>query len=282
MDRFGMLLRRRVIPLALAAAILAISPAAAAQTNSPPAAAVSASEQAQLERAVARGRLLFELDRAAWVGTDDMVANLPDYRSIGLSGYIVDRDGDAYSIIFYGGPADNPVAFYRGRVENRQVVSRQVFAAAERPVLTALQRRLVSARETANRLGRRPCGDQPFNTVVVPPEAADASIDLYLLTPQVRQGEFPMGGHFRATINADGSVGENREFTRSCLSMPRPPNAAGLFVSHLLDPVPTEVHVFTSLTAGVPLFVGIRSRVFAVTGDRITISDLPAPPAPKS
>jgi len=282
MDCFGMLFRHRLIPSVLAAAIPAMSPAAAAQTSPPPAATVSASEQAQLDRAVARGRLLFELDRAAWVGTDDMMANLRDYRSIGLRGYVVDRDGDALVVIFYGGPAENPVAFYRGRVENRRVVSRQVFAAAERPALTALQHRLVAAREAANRLGRRPCGDRPFNTVAIPPDAPDAPIELYLLTPQVRQGEFPLGGHFRAAINADGSVGENRAFTRSCLSMPRPPNAAGLFVSHLLDPVPTEVHVFTSLTAGVPVFVGIRNRVFAVTGDRITISDLPAPPAPKS
>ena len=282
MNRFGVSRRCRLIPSMAAAAILAISSAAAGQTNPPPSATVSASEQAQLDRAVARGRLLFELDRAAWVGTDDMIANLRDYRSVGLRGYIVDRDGDALVVIFFGGPADNPVAFYRGRVENRRVVSRQVFAAAERPALTPVQRRLAAAREAANRLGRRPCGDRPFNTVVIPPEAPDAPIDLYLLTPQVRQGEFPLGGHFRAAINVDGSVGENREFTRSCLSMPRPPNAAGLFVSHLLDPVPTEIHVFTSLTAGVPLFVGIRNRVFAVTGDRITISNLPAPPAPKA
>ncbi len=276
MDRIG---RRLVLLLAgAAAAFLAVPPAVAMQAPAP----ISAAEQVLLDRAIARGRLLFELDRAAWVGTDDMMANLPDFRSIGLRGYIVERDGDAYSITFYGGGADAPAAFYRGRVENRRIVSREVFPAAQRPALTPLQRRLAATREAANRLGRRPCGDRPFNTVVIPPEAPDAEIDLYLLTPQVRNGEFPMGGHFRATIGADGNVGENREFTRSCLSMARPPNAAGLFVTHLLDPVPTEIHVFTSLTADVPIFVGIRNRVFAVTGDRITISDLPAPPAPKA
>jgi hypothetical protein len=29
-----------------------------------------------------------------------------------------------------------------------------------------------------------------------------------------------------------------------------------LVVTHLLDPIPTEIHVFTALAAGLPVFVG--------------------------
>lgn len=243
---------------------------------------VPAAERSQVDWVAARGRLLFELDRAAWVGTDDMVARVADHRTAGLRGYIVERDGPAYVVTFFGGPADAPVAFYRGQVENRRIVAREVFPASARPALTPMQRRLAAAREAADRLGRRPCGRAPFNTVVIPPDAPDGPIDLYLLTPQVRDGEFPIGGHFRFTINADGSVAADRAFTRSCLLMPRPDRAAGLFVSHLLDPVPTEIHVFTSFAAGVPVFVGIGGRVFTVNQERISISDMPAPPPPKT
>ena len=84
MDGFGTGRRHCVAPWLAAAVLLSASPAFAQQA---PSAAVSTSEQALLDRAVARGRLLFELDRAAWVGTDDMIANLRDYRSIGLRGY---------------------------------------------------------------------------------------------------------------------------------------------------------------------------------------------------
>ena len=273
MDRFAARLRRRFLIL-LAVAASAVSPAFAVHAQAP----ISAPDQALLDRAVARGRLLFELDRAAWVGTDDMMANLPDFRSIGLSGYIVERDGDAYSVIFYGGPAAAPVAYYRGRVESRRVVSREVFAATDRPALTPLQRRLAAARDAANRLGRRPCGDRPFNTVVVPPEAADAPIELYLLTPQVRNGEFPMGGHYRAVINADGSVGETQEFMRSCMTMTSRPDAVGIVVTHLLGPVPTELHVFTSLTSRMLVFVTIDGRLFRVDGaSPIQLVERPAP-----
>jgi hypothetical protein len=264
-------------PILVAAALLA-APLAGPAFARP----ITPAEQTQIDWVVARGRLLFELDRAAWVGTDDMMARIRDYRTAGMRGYFVEREGTALIVTFFGGPADAPVAFYRGRVENRRVASSEVFPANGRPSLTPLQRRLAAAREMTGRLGHAPCGRSPFNTVVVPPDAPDGPIDLYLLTPQPSAGTFPLGGHFKATINADGSVAANRGFTRSCLMMPRPDGAAGLFVSHLLDPVPTEIHVFTSFTAGVPVFVGISGRVFAVNQDQISISDLPAPPPPKT
>jgi hypothetical protein len=53
----------------------------------------------------------------------------------------------------------------------------------------------------------------------------------------------------------------------------RPPagaKSAALFITHLLDPVPTEIHVFSSLVAHVPVMVGTRDgRIWAVDGTRI-------------
>ena len=42
-----------------------------------PASAQTAEERAQLAWVVERGRLIFDLDRAAWVGTDDLLERLP-------------------------------------------------------------------------------------------------------------------------------------------------------------------------------------------------------------
>jgi hypothetical protein len=241
-----------------------------------PAPAQTPDEQRQLDWVTARGRLLFELDRAAWVGTDDMFAQIRDAASSGMRGYVVERDGDALAVTFFGGPPGAPVAFYRGRVENRRVVSRQVYPADARPSLTAIQRRMAAASETARTIDRRPCGTATFNTAIIPPETPDGPIDLYLLTPQVRDGIWPAGGHHRFTIAPDGAILSSRAFTNTCIDLgggggPNEDTVA-LAVTHLLDPLPTEIHVFTSLTSGLPLGVSTHPRrIWWVTGDRIQI-----------
>jgi hypothetical protein len=38
-----------------------------------------------------------------------------------------------------------------------------------------------------------------------------------------------------------------------------------MFITHLLDPVPTEIHVFTAFGSGLPLYVGVRDgRLYSV------------------
>ena len=255
---------------ALSAIIFAVAVAA-------PSLAQTAEERARLDWVGQRGRMLYDLDRAAWVGTDDMLERIRDARSIGLRGYIVERDGEALSVIFFGGADAAPVAFYRGRVVDGRVVDRDVFPAGARPALTPAQRRLAAVRAMAPLMDRRSCNEGALNTAVIPPESPDGPIDLYLLTPQVRTGEFSFGGHSRFTIAADGSVVSSRDFARSCLVFggersPRPERTEAMMVTHLLDPIPTEIHVFTSLSARLPVFVGTADqRVWAVEGDRIRL-----------
>lgn len=240
-----------------------------------PAFAQSDEEAARIAWTLERGRLLFEIDRAAWVGTDDMLEQVRDAATSGMRGYIVERDQSGFIITFYGGPPDAPLTFYRGVVRERRVVSREVFAAASRPPLTAMQKSLAGARDMASSLRRRSCNGRPFNTAVIPPSAPEEPIDLYLLTPQLRIDEFPFGGHFRFTIARDGSVLSDRPFTNSCLAMQVPPGErpAALGVSHLLDPIPTELHVFTAMTSGFPIMVGTHDpdRAWWVTGEEIRL-----------
>jgi hypothetical protein len=57
-----------------------------------------------------------------------------------------------------------------------------------------------------------------------------------------------------------------------------------LFMTHLLDPQPTEAHVFTSLSFHVPLFVGTMSNniLWEVSGASIEAKDvMPGSPAAK-
>lgn len=248
-----------------------------------PALAQTPEERAQLDWAVQRGQLLFEIDRAAWVTTDDLQRRVRDFRSQGIGGWTVERDGRAFVVTYYAGQGDARAAVYRGRVENRRVVSREVFRAGARPLLTPFQRRLADARGAIARLGRRPCSPAPFNAAVIPPEAPDAPIHVYALTAQTEANTFPFGGHYRLTLTPAGEIGSQRDFTRACLNMatPRGQRVAGLAVSHLLDQVPTEIHVFLSIWIGLPVFVGTSEpqRVWEVTGARIEL--IPADRAPR-
>ena len=108
------------------------------------------------------------------------------------------------------------------------------------------------------------CGAK-LNTVLLPPERAGGPTLLYVLTPIARPEVFPFGGHYRMEVAADGTVSGIRTFTNSCLEVPKPSAAqaksgALMFVTHLLDPVPTEIHVFTALEAHAPLFVGTGGK----------------------
>ena len=157
-----------------------------------------------------------------------------------------------------------------------RVVSRDVFLAGNRPLLGPLQARMAAARRVAAGQDHRPCGGDQFNYLVVPPTAVDGPIDVYQISPQMARGRIPLGGHFKTSVAADGSIASTRGYTNRCLDLDVPEVATGarpapLAVTHLLDPLPTEVHVLLSILAARPLVVVADDpqRLFAVTGEGI-------------
>ena len=99
-------------------------------------------------------------------------------------------------------------------------------------------------------------------------------MEVYFLSPQVRNDVYPFGGHFRVTVAPDGKMLSSRAFTKNCLDMPAPPaDAFGFGVSHLLDPIPTEIHVSTALVARNPVLVMTGDRTWQFDGRSITLLD---------
>ena len=97
------------------------------------------------------------------------------------------------------------------------------------------------------------------------------------MSTQSENNSYPFGGHFRVEVSADGTAGASRVFTRSCLTMSGhgADKSAAMFITHLLDPVPTEIHVFTALTAHQPVGVGtMDKRLWWVTGEAIEVRKL--------
>jgi hypothetical protein len=252
-----------------------------------PVASQTPEERTRLDWAVARGRLLFEVDRAAWVTTDDMQEHLPQADQQLVRGWTVERDGTAFVVVYFTmGQGEVLRVLYRGRVENRRVVSRETFGPGAGPELTPMQRRIADGYRLITQTNMRICADRP-NLAVIPPDSLDAPMDVYVLTPQTQAGIFPFGGHSRATFSAAGALLSQRAFTNSCLNMGGPPtpgdHTVAVAVTHLLDPIPTEIHVFMAIWMETPVMVstGEPLRIWGVTGDRIELIE-PAPAAPRT
>ncbi len=251
-----------------------------------PAAAQTPEERQRLDWTVQRGRLLFEIDRAAWVTTDDFRDRLTEADQRLIRGWTVERDGAGFSVVYFSaGEGNARRAIYRGRVENRRVVSRETFRPGAGPELTPMQRRIADAYGLLSQANIRVCARGTPNLAVIPPESLDAPMDVYVLTPQTQEGIFPFGGHSRVTFSAAGALLSQRAFTNSCLNLStRPPSdlsaseqLAGLVVTHLLDPIPTEVHVFMAIWTELPVTVSTAEphRIWEVTGDRIELMATP-------
>ena len=133
-----------------------------------------ASDATAIAQAVRQGRAIYAYDQAAWHGTDDMLARIGDARGK-LGGYVADGPVDAPRLVFFdrGTPAR---ALYVAVVLPGKPVAGTLVAAGDPDPLTADDRVMIAARTTATAAiaaaGVRPCCAQPFNTVVLPPDAA--------------------------------------------------------------------------------------------------------------
>ena len=259
---------------------MAILVAAAQVTAAPPVIATedSRSEQQRLNDASIFGVMIYAFDRAAWVSTDSLMEVVPRDQLVGAGGYFIEPvDKDTLRATYFKGDAASARAFFIADVRNGKVVRHDILP--EPAPLTPVQMILARAREIAKQeagaKGYRPCTAAPFNTVVLP-SVNGGPVTVYLLSPQVTNANYMMGGNYRVTIAPDGRIVGSRAFNTSCLNLKLPDRdkekVAGLFVNHLLDPVPTEIHVFASYSVQQPVFVLTPDkRTWQVRGRDISV-----------
>lgn len=258
---------------ATALAMFAGSAALAADTPASATAMSPAEEAAKLANIGLVGQIIYVLDRAGWISTDVMQEKLSKARQKEVRGWIVERAGDRMTALYYGLKDKEPYGVFAVEFTQDKVISSREIGAQD-PALSAVQRNMIRAREAAGSSKIETCG-APYNTVVIPPASETAPVNVYMLTPQTSTKAFPAGKHMRITAFPDGSFSA-RPFTRSCLSLPAPPMKAGekpvgMFLTHLLDPTPTEMHVVLSLQARMPVYVSTMepAQTWIVDGPRI-------------
>jgi hypothetical protein len=233
---------------------------------------------ADVERSCVIGRQLYVLDRAAALGTDVLMANVPDAQSRGVAGYLPLREGDAsgrpvdsYLVSFFTAE-DPPKIAYEVRIAPNQKPEFLAYAPPKQATpgfyLLALSRqRAISA---------LPVSEQPINPVVLPGDVdGKPGVLVYLLAGTKKPDVAVFGKHFRALVALDGkSVSSLVPLTNTTLEVPtRDPNGKpveALVVSHFVTAYPLETHVFTSLLWKTPIYVGTSRGVFRVDGDDIT------------
>lgn len=274
---------RMAVAVTIMAALAAMSAPLVVSAKDFAAAALSDGDQALIQRAINRGQLMYAYDQAAWHGTDDLRVKLPDF-STRVDGWVVDGPRDAPRLIFYSKDKDNPKAVYVADFRDNKLLSSKVLGPEDDTTLTPRQLTLIDVRRRAlealfkSKLGF--CAKATPNSIVLPPESAAGPYLVYFMTPQINNDSVPLGGHYLFEVSADGSVRKPRAFTKACMEMPikgtpREKDTVAMGVIHLLDPVPTEIHVFTSLAANLPIYVitARNGRIWAtvLTGGNVGV-----------
>jgi hypothetical protein len=222
---------------------------------------------------------MYLYDRAAWVTSDDLLARLPHERQGEVGGWVVTPSATGLHVEYIGKDQAANRVIYAVDLTGETLTNSTVYPAAEEPTLTGTALSMANALRTARlemskHSDWQPCTNARFNTIVLPAEK-DGTIPVYFLTPQTQTGSFPFGGHYEVDVSADGRIASTRAFTHGCITLAKSPDKGGaepaaLMITHLLDPQPTEIHVFEQYYVGLPLYVmtGPKS-VWKVDGGQI-------------
>ena len=249
-------------------------------------AAPSDMEFAAAADAERRGAQMFAYDQAAWRATDRFQADLAAARisnealvTANLQGYIAEpADGGGVLVTFYGRRDDTRWAFARYLYADGKVSGRGILAEGVDRALSPLALRIAIVREKAITEMRKPehglCSDSPPNTLVVP-VGNGGGTSAYVLTSTNDAKSFPAGGHYRFDFDASGNLTGERRFMKSCFPIDwreKDGNRPEIFfVTHLLDPQPTEIHAFVS--QNIPIALGVitisNNSIWAITGGQI-------------
>lgn len=253
--------------------VMMLAAALAAEPTKTP--TVSTEEAAQIQLALNRGQLLYRYDQSAWHVTDAAMAALSKDSKQSLKGYVTVPDGDTLRTTFYGGDDSTRFRVYSAVWDGTKAVSVETYSPEAKVPVSQIEASFIKARDLAlTKAGTlENCSNRPFNSVVLPPERAGGPTAVYLFAPQTTAESVPMGGHYRLEV-LNGEVVAQRAFTKSCISLPTKVGIAqdkkgsspeALMITHLLDPTPTEIHVFSVFAAGLPIFVGVANNsIYAV------------------
>ena len=233
--------------------------------------------RAAVADAEATGRLLYRHDRAAWLATDALFAN-PRMHSLKdrLAGWVTEPVPAGIRVIFYSRD-DIPARLFEIDMDQDERLSEPMFESPE--PLSATHLAHIKARDLAIAQDYMSCA-RKYNSVVL---SSDDGIRVYVMPGFVEHGVYPLGGYHRFDIDATGeTLLSSRSYTKGCMDhrdtrdgLPAGASPAMGMFTHLLDPQPTEIHVFVSLHARLPMMIVTtrNQRMWKVAKGEISFAD---------
>ncbi len=251
--------------IVLTSLLLALAGPACAADTAPTATAgaPAGGTEAQLRAAEALGERLLRLDRAAWVGSDMLMAAQRGRGDARVTGWITVERENRIDVVFVDA---TPSALYRVSVdaEGRPAGPVDVAPAPLSPADVA------QAQARAVALANVPPSCSGFYNPVLVPGEAEGDWIVYVIPGTQDAGILPVGGAWRFDVR-DGQIVSRRAFTNGCIALDNhgEDSNRAFIVSHVLDQIPTEIHVFWSLWSGKPIFVTTGSGIWAIEQGKI-------------
>ncbi len=210
-----------------------------------------------IERVESLGVQIYRHDQYAAQATDLLIAHGIDLAQAGIRGWITEELKSGCAVTFVAGEPEEWRSAYVVTLADRTEPN---ILRVDKD-LTETQVAMFQARQLALGLIEEHCSDR-YNTVVIPRNGEPGWL-AYALAATTDPNLVMAGGHYRATVSADGeTVLSHRRYTNSCLTLPLKPadmpasaELVAYTMSHLLDNTPTEIHVFLSLLHRMPFYV---------------------------
>lgn len=222
----------------------------------------NAEDPSKLRAAEALGVRLYRHDRAAALATDALMAKRKFRKDKRVGGWLTEAREDAVRVSFIDTKSgDVPQSIFEIDVRDADAKAGEVTVIDPPRPLSATQLGAWHARETALKSSFTPCSSS-YNSVILPStDSGSPGWSVFLLPATSDANVVPFGGTYRFETDADGgTVKSSRNYTKSCIAFPREhvPKGAepvGLYLTHLLDPIPTEAHVLLNYTARQPVYL---------------------------
>jgi hypothetical protein len=247
---------------------------AAAAEPAPAAREIPAELREAVDTAAWLGTVLFVHDSAAARATDEMVRRGLLDKDDSIRGWLTRQlEEPGFEVTWVSEEQGQLVAKYIVEVPVGNTRPRYRKLKPARP-LSEAQAAQWAARELASQAVTESCAER-FNPVVITLDHHGERFNLvYLLAATTRANVAVAGGHQRFEVSSDGKrIEDKRSFTKSCLEIPLPERGVALMLTHLLDPTPTEVHVFLSKIHGMPIYVATGDNTWRVDGSKISLLD---------
>lgn len=219
------------------------------------------------------GYFIWIKDSLAWTATDKVREELDLSTIQNPKGWLVHLDPEGnHKVSFYRANDDGDIFVFADVFYDEKFEISGFDINPDRVVITR-EKTMLAALSIAGSSITEACSEQ-LNTVVI---EDDDGWNVFFLTPPNEPRIIPIGGAQRILVSKDGqTVLENEQYSKSCLNLQVPdPDVEALMVSHIVDEIPSPIHVFTSLSYDYPLYVVTSLGLWTVIdGDIEEVKDL--------